>query len=52
MNGFASNMTCVIAEGGNIGLYAGRSVADGGCSFTFIAYKTVKCVGKKARKTE
>lgn len=29
-------MTCVIADGGSIGLKAGRSVADGGCNFTLI----------------
>lgn len=34
--GLASSMTCVIALGGNIGLNPGNSVADGGCSLTFI----------------
>ncbi len=31
-------MTCVIAEGGRIGLNAGKSVAEGGWSFTFITF--------------
>ena len=31
-----------MADGGRIGLYAGKSLPDGGCSFTLIVCKT-KC---------
>ena len=34
--GLAINITCVMADGGRIGLYAGNSLPDGGWSFTFI----------------
>ena len=37
--GLAINMTCVMADGGRIGLYAGNSLPDGGWSFTFIVWK-------------
>lgn len=37
--GLAISMTCVMAAGGRIGLYAGKSVALGGCSFTRIVCK-------------
>lgn len=33
-------MTCVMADGGRIGLYAGNSLPDGGWSFTFIVFGT------------
>ena len=36
LEGLAMSMTCVIAAGGKIGLYAGRSVAEGGWSLTRI----------------
>lgn len=36
--GFASSSICVTAAGGRMGLKAGSSVPDGGCSFTAIDY--------------
>lgn len=38
LRGFATNITCVIAAGGRIGLYGAKSEADGGCSFTFMIW--------------
>jgi len=36
----AISMTCVIAAGGKMGLWAGKSVAEADCSFTFITYSS------------
>jgi len=35
---WAISITCVMAAGGRMGLWAGRSVAEAGCSFTFITW--------------
>jgi len=34
--GNAISITCVMAAAGKMGLYAGKSVAEAGCSFIFI----------------
>ena len=34
----AMSITCVMAAGGRMGLWAGKSVAEAGCSFTFITW--------------
>ena len=34
--GLAISMTCVMAAGGRMGLYTGRSDAEAGCNFTFM----------------
>jgi hypothetical protein len=33
-------MTCVMEAGGRVGLKGGSSVPDGGCSFTFMDWRT------------
>lgn len=40
--GLASNIICVMEAGGKMGLNGASSVADGGCSLTFIDWWDIK----------